>query len=124
MQRLQPIKHLVAMRWISLTSSAITLSACAKTEVQTPQLTECLENIIDLYASIDTSEPLVRINAQKVGGEDWYWLITESRVADRAEYVLAAHCDTVCTWGYYRPQDLDCMQGVDAQGWRQIWPAD
>jgi hypothetical protein len=88
--------------------------SCKKTDTSTPQLPDCIKKII---ANDQGTEKLKTIRVRKMGNELQYWLNTDARFYDGAEYIVNNSCDTVCRIGGFFPVSALCA-GDD---WEEIW---
>lgn len=98
--------------------SVISLFSCQKKEVGN-KLPQCIEEILEMDQNTMYS-PILRVNAQIVGGEQHYWLNTDERHADGPEYILNEICDTVC---YLCGECTypSCLDNYKDENWETIW---
>ena len=95
-----------------------TSCACKKHEEALSILPACLQTLV-----ADKHQPagLQTIRFQKIKGEKQYWLNTDARHLDGAEYVVNASCDTVCLI-CTECLPPECMKKYGAEeDWKIIW---
>lgn len=92
--------------------------ACKKREEASPNLPACLKTLV---ADKQQSASLQTIRLQKIKGEKHYWLNTDARHLDGAEYIVNASCDTVCLI-CTECIPPECMKKYgDEEDWKIIW---
>ena len=95
-----------------------TSCACKKREEALSNLPACLQTLV---ADKQQSVGLEAIRVQKIKGEKHYWLNTDARHLDAAEYVVNASCDTVC-FICTECAPPECMKKYGAEeDWKIIW---
>lgn len=95
-----------------------TSCACKKREEALSNLPACLQTLV---ADQQQSVGLETIRVQKIKGEKHYWLNTDARHLDGAEYIVNASCDTVCLI-CTECGPPECMKKYGAEeDWKIIW---
>ena len=98
----------------------LALGACDRDDdvISTAVLPSCVQDFIDVADTTDRSNEWT-VSVQPVDGESHYWLGTGAPAYDGIDYIVDSKCDTVCTYGGFRPAP-DCSRNYDEQ-WREIW---
>jgi hypothetical protein len=102
---------------VSVLIFVILLCQCKETDnCGDINLPVCIQNMVE---DTTASASLKTIRSQNVKGELHYWLNTDARTYDGAEYIVNEDCDTVCAIGGFRPP-MECAGNYN-DDWKIVW---